>query len=159
MRKIQGSDLGVADLPMLLMVSAIVTAIAVPIFWSAYEDVSAEMVMGDVLEAADMLFMCSSTVLNGGEGSSMEIELDLTGSGTVSVEEFVIGGPAVGEGFERSLLITFALSNSDTGHLTHSPPLRLSGGSGPVILHGGQYKLRISHEVIGDIHYAGVDLL
>ncbi len=153
MRKTLGTDLGVADMPMLLMVSAIVTAIAVPIFWSAYEDVSAEMVMGDVLEAADMLFMCGSTVLNGGEGSSMEIELDLTGSGGVSVEEFTIGGPAMGA---RSLLITYTLSNSDTGHLTHSPPLRLSG---PIILHGGQYKLRISHEVMEEIHYAGIEVL
>ncbi len=153
MRKTLGTDLGVADMPMLLMVSAIVTAIAVPIFWSAYEDVSAEMVMGEVLEAADMLFRCGSTVLSGGEGSSMEVELDLTGSGSVSVEEFTIGGPASGA---RSLLITFTLSNSDTGHLTHSPPLRLSG---PVILHEGQYKLRISHEVMEDIHYAGIEVL
>jgi len=155
MRGSSVSDSGMSDIPVRLMIAAVLTSLAVPAMWGAYGDLSRNMteseVEGDIM---DLLHVVED-VINSGPGSTMEIDIELRSWGTCRLDNVVIGGFLNGSGPDR-YLARYALDGEKGGFLSLDPPLAmtLASGEGSLELSEGNHRIRVVHGMVGSEHVA-----
>ncbi|MGA1873883.1 MAG: hypothetical protein ACMUHY_09450 [Thermoplasmatota archaeon] len=150
MRGMSASNLGAAEIPMGLLITAVVISISIPMVVSAFSDLSVNMtVMALERELSDLLRIVRA-VMEGGAGSSIEIDLDLEEWGSSRMEEVIIGGP-VGVGSERCL-VSFRVQGYGRGFLSLDPPVPMTSWEGDegLELQAGSYRLLVRHWTAGD---------
>ena len=145
MRDSSASASGISDLPMQILIGACIIAFAAPIFYSAYDDISSNVTENRIEEELNVLLETMELVLAGDFGTTIEINLDLKGFGSVSIDKISIGGP-LDDSPERFVL-SYALSNGYGKKFTLDPPYPIvSSENSTLELNSGSFDLKVTNE-------------
>lgn len=144
MRIPSAGDLGVSEVPMRLLITAVITSLALPVFWGAYEDLSERMTMIAVEEEVSSLLKKIDDVLSGGKGSSLDLILDLDSWGFGRLESVKIGGP--GNGTDPSAyMVRYSIKGLGSSFMSLDPPQKIVSEDGSGLeLQEGSHELRIT---------------
>lgn len=158
MRGSSVDDSGAVDMPMRLIIAAVLTSLTLPVLWGAYSDLSDTVTEGSMKRELSRVLRCVDEVMSGGPGSSLELTVDLTGFGTSRVEEVLIGGP-LNSTDGSSFRIEAHVGDMGDLLLALDPPVLMTSSDGQGLRLGpGVHGLRIGHESINGHHYAVVVL-
>lgn len=153
------SDLGISDIPMSILIAAVITSITVPAVWSAYQNLSVNMTV-DALEneITGMLDMVRA-VMDGGVGSVVEVDLDIKHWGSSEVERVEMGGSM--NGSSERFMVSYTITGYGKGFLCLDPPVQMisSGNEGGLALTEGTYRLRLEHGSVEDIELCFLELV
>ena len=117
-------------------------SLTVPIFFSAYGDLSEDLTEGVVTRSIERMISAMEDVLSGDLGSVSYLDIDLDGFGSCSMDELNIGGP-LSEGVDR-YLIQYSLTTGSTGKFSLDPPFPITSEDGfGLTIGGGSYRIRI----------------
>lgn len=111
MRRLSADAEGIMDMPMRLLIASVLTAMIIPVFYGAYEDLSIARTEDGLLSEIDDFMMMSRALLDGGVGSSAEFDFQVESrmnSGPVKVS---IGGPIDGD--DRWTSFTWATASPE----------------------------------------------
>ncbi len=144
-----------ADIPVRLIMAAVLTSIALPVIWGAYSDLSTTMTVSGVEREIQGLLFSVEEVVNGGVGSTMEIELEFRSWGLCSIDKVMIGGDFNDSGPDR-YLVRYIIEGGRGSLLSLDPPLAMTlpSGEGPLELSEGTHRIRVVHGVVGKEHVA-----
>ena len=157
MRGTSASNLGIADLPVRLMIAAVVISLSIPLVWSAYSDLSVNNTVASLeREMADLLEIIDN-VMNAGTGSTMDAELRVSSWGTARIESLMIGSTMNDTSSSERFLITYRISGYGSGFMSLDPPIPLLSDVG-IELTEGEHTLRISHGLAEMGHYCYLSL-
>ncbi|MGA1793239.1 MAG: hypothetical protein ACMUHM_04755 [Thermoplasmatota archaeon] len=158
MRGMSASKLGAAELSMGLLIAAVVTSISVPLVFSAYGELSVKITVEALEEEIAGFLEMVRTVMDGGNGSVIEIDLDISHFGSSKVERVNIGGPPE-SGSER-FLVSFEVTGHGRGFMSLDPPLPMvSTDGGALELKEGDHELRLCHVEKGENRVCTVELI
>lgn len=155
MKRLSADQLGMVEMPMRLLIATTITALVLPVFWSAYEDLSLKRAENGLGGEMEELLDTVRGVMDGGVGSYQEVEIEVpTGMG-IGLDDLVIGGPLNGEERWTSFTIRYRFRGEGWAILTTDPPIPMSRGD----LKGGleptkEFRVGIMHEVIEGDHIA-----
>lgn len=153
------SNLGISDIPMSILVAAVLTSMTVPAVWSAYQNLSVNMTV-DALEneIADMLDMVRA-VMDGGVGSVVEVNLEIRHWGSSVVERVEMGGSL--NGSSERFMVSYIIAGYGKGFLCLDPPVEMISPryEGGLVLTEGTYTLRLEHGSLEDEELCFVELL
>jgi hypothetical protein len=152
------TDLGITDLPMRLLLTAIVTSMVIPVVWSAYTDLSISMTRSSIETEVLDLFDDIRTVMDSGVGSSIEVELEIREWGSADIQRFTIGtginDPIGGD----SYLVRFDIGDDGSSFMSLDPPVAMISQEG-IELSSGRTELRLVHEMIGVEHICTIEMV
>jgi len=144
MRDSSASNWGVSDIPMQLLIGACIISFAVPIVYSAYDDLSSRMTEASIEREIKEIMEKMEILLSADHGSRSTMNLDLDGFGTVSLESLKIGG-ALGYDPNR-FLISYSLTDGTGGKITLDPPYPMTSIDNSTLeLSSGTYELVITN--------------
>jgi hypothetical protein len=149
-------EAGVTDIPMRLLIAAVLTSLMVPIVLGAYEDLSCSVAEHRALREMDRLSGAARSVLDGDIGSSVDLEVDLRGFGLAGFRIGLIGGPLVGERNASAYMIVFDIDLLGRILTSPDPPIAMTseGGLAGLTLGEGEEVLTVTHVMIGGVHAA-----
>lgn len=149
-------EAGVTDIPMRLLIAAVLTSLMVPIVLGAYEDLSCSVAENRALREMDRISGAARSVLDGDIGSSVDLEVDLWGFGLAGFKNGLIGGPLVGERNASAYMIVFDIDLLGKVHTAPDPPIAMTseGGSVGLTLGEGEAVLTVTHVIIAGVHAA-----
>ncbi|MBN1390941.1 MAG: hypothetical protein JXA22_09910 [Candidatus Thermoplasmatota archaeon] len=158
MRGLSASNLGVADLPMGIIIAAVITSVAVPAFWSAYQSLSVNMTLEAIEEEISDMLQMVRAVMDGGVGSNMEMKFEVRHWGSATVERVEIGGPL--NGSSERFMVSYSITGYGKGFLCLDPPVQMTCTDlGQInVIGDGTYHLKLKHDVIEMVHVCSVDL-
>jgi hypothetical protein len=144
-----------SDIPVRLMIAAVLTSIALPVTWGAYSDLSTHMTVSGIEREIRELLFSIEEVVNGGIGSSMEIELELRSWGICTIDKVAIGGTYNSTGPDR-YSVRYSIDGGRGSFISLDPPLpmTLASGEGPLELAEGSYMIRVVHGLLEKEHIA-----
>lgn len=149
-------ELGMVDMPMRLLMAAVLTSLMVPVVLGAYQDMSMSVAEDRALRDMSRIAWAARSVLDGDAGSTVRIQLELDGFGSSEFIEGTIGGPLDGEERWRAYVIVFELEGAGRITSAGDPPLPMTddnGGSGLYLL-PGRTELEVTHVIVDGIHAA-----
>jgi len=159
MRRLSADAAGVMDMPMRLLIASVLTAMILPIFYSAYEDLSITRTEEELLEEIDGLLINARTLLEGGEGSRIETEFNVMGSMNSDPLKVIIGGPIQGDERWTSYTVGYSISGGSYRYVVSKPPVQITGNSmDGLSLSEGDHRLIMVHSVINGTHLIIVSL-
>jgi hypothetical protein len=158
MRGMSASSLGVADLPMRLLIASVVMSITVPIVWSAYSDLSVKNTVVSIEREIRDIFEIIEDVMDGGVGSTLEARMEISSWGTARVEELAIGGRLNGSNGSERFLISYHISGYGSRFMSLDPPVPILSIEG-INLGEGIYSLKITHALSDDGHYCHIEVI
>ncbi|MFW3147113.1 MAG: hypothetical protein ACMUIE_09920 [Thermoplasmatota archaeon] len=153
MRGMSAESSGIADLPMRLLITAVLMSLSVPILWGAYQDLSTTMTVSEIEERARELLDTIEILVSGGEGSSVRKEVRLRSYGSSSIEEMRIGSP-LGSDSVEGYAVVYVVSGHGRSILALDPPVRMISddhGRG-MVLHEGISYLELVHVILEGEH-------
>ncbi|MGA1819658.1 MAG: hypothetical protein ACMUHU_01475 [Thermoplasmatota archaeon] len=124
MRGTSASKLGAAELSMGLLIAAVVTSVSVPLVMTAYSDLSAKVTVDALEEEIGHLLRMVRAVMDSGNGSTAEVDIEISHFGSSRVERVAIGGPP-GSGSER-FMVSYEVSGHGRGFMSLDPPLPMT---------------------------------
>ena len=154
MRCVCVDEKGVSDIPVRLLIAAVLTSLMVPLVWSAYRDLSATITEGSLGSELQRLVSAVQDVMSGGVGSRVEVRLELKGWGSCSIQRVEVGGSLEGSSADR-YLVRYAISGCADGRLAPEPltPMTTKDGSS-LVLNEGTYFVTVTHCSKGSVHMA-----
>jgi hypothetical protein len=149
-------EAGMTDIPMRLMIAAVLTSLMVPIVLGAYEDLSCSVAEHRALKEMDRISGAARSVLDGDVGSSMDLSVDLRGFGLAGFKIGVIGGPLVGERNASAYMIVFDIDLLGKVLTAPDPPIAMTseGGMVGLTIGEGEETLMVTHVILGGVHAA-----
>lgn len=153
MRGASANCSGVSEIPMRLLIAAVLMSMAVPIFWGAYQDLSTTMTVSEIGEKAKDILDTVEALVSGGEGSTVRREVHLRSYGSSALEEMLVGSPP-GSDRTESYAVVFEVSGHGRSIVALDPPVRMisdDGGNG-LVLHEGRYELELVHVIVQGEH-------
>ncbi|MFO8051716.1 MAG: hypothetical protein R6V01_08475 [Thermoplasmatota archaeon] len=157
MRDSSVGDHGVSDIPMRLIIAAVITSLSLPIFWGAYDSLSENMTLSSVEGEIGELLRVVEDVMSGGTGSTLDAEISFNSWGTSDIEYVKVGGP-LENGNASSLKIEYSISGVGTSFLSLDPPLRMcSSKGGSLFLQEGKHQLRVVNRMFDGVPAAEVE--
>lgn len=158
MRGKSASELGAAELPMGLLIAAVVASMSVPLVMTAFTDLSVKVTVEALEEEIEDLLGMVQAVMDGGNGSVIEVDLDITHFGSSRVDQVDIGGPP-GNGSER-FIVSYEVAGHGRDFMSLDPPRPMvSGDGGGLELGEGHYELRLRHIDDGNENVCLVELI
>lgn len=149
---------GVSDIPIRLLIAAVLTSLVVPVFLSAYGDLSATITEGSLDSELFKLVSTVQDVMSGGEGSRVEVKLELYGWGNCEIERIEVGGRPDG-GSSDSYLIRYIINGKAEKRLAPRPLTVMTTEEGaPLILLKGSYVVSVTHVLNGTTRMAVLGL-
>jgi len=149
---------GVSDIPVRLLIAAVLTSLVVPVFWGAYGDLSATITEGSLDSELFDLVSSVQDVMSGGEGSRVEVGLELNGWGNCDIERIEIGGTPGGRSSD-SYLIRYVISGRAEKRMAPQPLTLMTTDEGaPLVLFEGSYVVYVTHVVDGTTRMALLSL-
>ena len=147
---------GITDIPMRLLIAAVLTSLAVPMVLDAYEDLSCSVANDRALREMDAIADAARAVLDGDVGSSMDIGLELRGWGSATLTSVVIGGAIDPARTSEAYMMVFQIELLGRVSSAPDPPIAMTNadGSGGMVLGEGRTHLTVTHIVIGSVHAA-----
>jgi hypothetical protein len=137
---------------MQLLIGACLMAVSLPVFHSAYEDLSEELTVNDMDRSMSSLVSSMNEVLSGDNGSVMGLEMEISGFGSCKVQKVVIGGKLDGDPDEY--LMTYSLSTGYSARFALDPPYPISSPEGTSLeLPPGTHQLSMRKVESGNIGY------
>jgi len=140
------------ELPLRLLVSAVVVGLTVPPVLSGLSAHEAGQVSVRVERGVDAIVRAAEDLYVAGGGAET-IRVDLGGGVTVRVE-YVVLGDAVGG--PRAATGAYKLSGQQSVFLLSDPPVPMTGDGGPLHLGPGRHAVRVSYEGAGPVRLAVV---
>lgn len=151
------SSLGIADIPMRLLITAVIMSISVPLVWSAYTDLSVNNTVASVEREIRDLLEIIEDVMDGGVGSTLETDLEISSWGNARIESVRIGG-SLNETFKSDrYMIFYIITGFGRGFMTLDPPIPLLSDEG-IHLSDGSHRLRVSHRSSEDGDHCFIEL-
>lgn len=149
-------DGGMTDVPMKLLISAVMLSLLVPVVVGSYSDLSCTVAEDRALREMSRITKAARSVIDGDVGSTLVIELEIGGFGNSRFQRGTIGGPMEGEGAASSLTIVFEYGTLGEIRTAPDPPIRMTseGGSGGFVVLPGTDRIEVTHVVIGGVHAA-----
>lgn len=140
-------------MPMRLLIASVLTAMIIPVFYGAYEDLSIARTEDGLLSEIDDFMMMSRALLDGGVGSSAEFDFQVESrmnSGPVKVS---IGGPIDGDDRWTSFTVGYSISGGGLRYIVSRPPIQITSGSQEAVVLGeGDHTLILEHSVMNGTH-------
>jgi hypothetical protein len=158
MRGMSATTLGIADLPMRLLVVSIVTSIAVPVVWAAYSDLSITMTQSSIEKELRDLFEVVESVMDGGVGTSLKVSMDISNWGSAGLDRVTIGTKMNTSSDPDRYVISYEIRGEGRSFISLDPPVAMLSDDG-IILSNGDHELRLEHEVYLDEHICFVEIL
>ena len=150
MRGSSAGAMGISDMPMQLLIGAVILSLSAPLFASAYEDLSENIADQEAGRAVSSLIDTMETVLSGDEGSRLRITIELSGFGSCSFERMFIGGP-LDEGSDMYIL-GYELGTGLSRSYSLKPPYPVTSADGrTLILTAGTHTISVERSRIGDV--------
>ncbi len=148
------------DMPMNLLITAVITALTIPVFWSAYEDLSDRLVERSIMSEMDRVSRAVNDVMSGGVGSRIELTISIEGWGSSGVDRVEIGGPLEGGDSWESFVIRVYLSGGGDRILAAEPLYQMTSGEGVegLALQTGEYDVIIVHSILKGRQVASLSL-
>jgi len=156
MRSSSARDSGSVDMPMLLLVASVVTALSLPVFYSAYEDLSRTLALDKAQEMRHLVLSTASTVLEAHPGSHMEVDIRLADGRFAAVKEFSICGPPGNASLRDQLTISYRINGGETRSLVNDPLVRLVNTEDGRMILKGSAALRMEHIIDNGTHMVAV---
>ncbi|MGA1848748.1 MAG: hypothetical protein ACMUHB_05340 [Thermoplasmatota archaeon] len=155
MRGSSASTSGISDMPVRLIMAAVITSIALPVIWGAYSDLSTTMTVSGIEHEIGELLLSIEEVVNGGVGSTIEIDLEFRSWGLCNIDKVTIGGDLNDTGPDR-YLARYSIDGGRGSFLSLDPPLAmtLASGEGSLELSEGSHRIRLVHGQVGIEHVA-----
>jgi len=149
-------DVAMTDLPMRLLISAVLTSLIVPIVIGGYQDLSCSVAEDRALKEMSRIARSARSVMDGDIGSSLVIQLELEGFGGAGFVKGIIGGPLHGESAYASMMIVFQLNTLGRMTSAPDPPVRMTGpdGTAGLDLAPGKVELVVTHILVEGVHAA-----
>jgi hypothetical protein len=138
------SSLGIADIPMRLLITAVVASISIPLVWSAYTDLSLNNTVASVESEIMDLLEIIQDVMDGGVGSTLETEMELSSWGNARINGVRIGSGMNETNSSERYLISYFITGYGRGFVSLDPPIPLYSQYG-IDLTEGKYRLRVTH--------------
>jgi type II secretory pathway pseudopilin PulG len=140
------------ELPLRLLVSAIVVGVTAPAVVSGLSAVETAQASERAAAAVDALVRAAQDFYLAG-GGAQAIPVDLGGGVTVRVESVTIGDAPGGP---RATTAAYTLSGQPPVFLRTDPPVPMAGDAGPLRLGAGAHVVRVSFEGQGPVRLAVV---
>ncbi|MCU0798542.1 MAG: hypothetical protein MUC62_02575 [Candidatus Thermoplasmatota archaeon] len=149
---------GVSDIPVRLLIAAVLTSLVVPVFWSAYGDLSATITEGALDSELFELVSSVQDVMSGGVGSRVEVSIELKGWGSCDIERIEVGGMADPRSSE-SYLIRYVISGRAERRMAPQPlTVMTTEGGSTLVLSEGSFVISVTHMMMGTTHMATLGL-
>jgi hypothetical protein len=152
------SNLGIADLPMRLLVGAVVMSMMVPLVWSAYSDLSINYTLSSIETEIRDLFGVIEEVMDGGIGTTINHNIEISAWGVGNIEYLILGALANDTGSSQRYLASYSVSGYGSGFMSLDPPIPLLSPEG-IRITEGSYELRITHGSLNGEHYCRIELM
>lgn len=161
MRGVSATSSGVSDIPMRLMIAAVITSIAIPAFWSAYDDLSSNITIKDVESDLRAVLRSIDKVMSGGVGSTLEVDMEIDAWGSSNIEEILIGGSLRNGSDPSRYMITYEIRGRGRSILTLDPPVAMGDleNEEGVRLGEGRTVIRLVHGLIEKEHVCLLQLV
>jgi len=140
------------ELPLRLLVSAVVVGLTAPVFVSGLSAVEAAQASERAAGAVDALVRAAQDFYLAG-GGAQTMPVDLAGGVTVRVESVTIGDAPGGP---RATTATYKLSGQPPVFLLTDPPVPMAADGGPLHLGPGAHIVRVSFDGEGPVRLAVV---
>ena len=140
------------ELPLRLLVSAVVVGLTLPAFVSGLSAYEAAQVSVRVQQGIDAIVRGAEDLFVAG-GGAQTIHVDFGGGVTVRVEYVVLGDVPGGP---RAPTATYKLTGQGPVFLLSDPPVPMAGTAGPLRLGPGSHAVRVSYEGDGPVRLSVV---
>jgi len=140
------------ELPLRLLVSAVVVGLTVPAVLSGLSAYEAGQMSVRVEQGIDAIVRAAEDFYLAG-GGAQTIRVDLDGGATVHVEYVIVGDAAGGP---RATTAAYKLTGQQAVFLLSNPPVPMTGDQGPLRLGPGRHSVRVSYEGEGPVRLAVV---
>jgi hypothetical protein len=158
MRGMSAATLGIADLPMRLLVAAIVTSVAVPVLWSSYSDLSTTMTERYIEKEIRDMFEVVQEVMDGGYGTRVKFTIELETWGGADLEHFTIGSSSEDPGNKDRYIVSYKIEGYGRGFMSLDPPVALVSLEG-IGLSAGHHELWLEHKLLSSEEVCWIEMV
>jgi len=138
------------ELPLRLLVAAVVVGITVPTIVSGLSAYEAQQISLQAAQAIDAVFRAAQDFYSAG-GGAQTIPVDLSGGVSVRLEYATIGDAPGGS---RATTGTYKLSGQPPVFLLSDPPVPMTADGGPLRLGPGRHRVLVSYPGEGPVRLA-----
>ncbi|MEA3559252.1 MAG: hypothetical protein U9R75_08375 [Candidatus Thermoplasmatota archaeon] len=148
MRVSSAGDHGVSDIPMRLLMAAVIMSMSFPVFWGAYDSLSEKMTVSSVERELGNLLEVVDDVMSGGEGSTLDVSISLSSWGSSTLEYVRVGGPSDNND-SSTFKAEYSISGYGRSFLALDPPIRMRTPDGyDLELQEGDHDLKIVNTIV-----------
>lgn len=149
-------DSGMTDVPMRLMIAAVLTALMVPLVMGAYEDLSRTVAQDRALAEMARIARAGRAVMDGDVGSCVSLTIDVRGFGSVQLEKGTIGATLMDGPTAEAYTIVFDMGSLGEVSTVPEPLMAMTGpdGSSGLTITEGENHLTVTHVSVGGVHAA-----
>jgi|SRR5437867_1466513 len=138
------------ELPLRVLVSAVVVGLTVPAILSGLSAYEAGQISVRVEQGIDVIVRAAEDFYLAG-GGAQTIRVDLDGGATIHVEYVLLGDAAGGP---RATTASYKLTGQPVVFIRSNPPVPMEGEEGPLRLGPGRHTVRVSFEGEGPVRLA-----
>jgi hypothetical protein len=157
MRGMSAATLGIADLPMRLLVAAVVTSIAIPVLWSSYSDLSMTMTERSIEREIREMFEVVQEVMDAGYGTRIKLTLKLDTWGASILGSFIIGAAEDDPSDSDRFIVSYRIEGHARGFRALDPPVAMLSAGG-IELSEGYHELWFEHKRINDTESCWIEI-
>jgi len=149
---------GLEEMPLRLMIIAIIMAITVPMIFDALGEFSEDQVESNIQEEVAKIITAIKLSYSSGVGTSIPVSVSFS-DGVLCSIEYIRLGDTLNETYES--IVRFKITDSPRTYVPVEPYVPITnqqdgGDSGPLVLSAGSYRLHAVHELRGGKHVVNI---